>query len=55
MTTWTNWHQLLGDITNLVKAMAPIVVAYLTYHYRKQPSRKQKKEKESRHGSNSKP
>ncbi len=55
MMSWTNWHQFLGDLTNLVKALAPIAVAYLTYHYRKQPSRKQNsQEKRKQRGSNSK-
>ncbi|KRM54635.1 hypothetical protein [Lacticaseibacillus sharpeae] len=45
---WTSWHQLLGDLTNLVKAVAPIAVAYLTYHYRKQPSAKQRKERKNK-------
>lgn len=43
--TWTNWHQFLGDLTNLVKALAPIAVAYLTYRYRKKPSAKQRSAK----------
>lgn len=46
---WNDWHQLLGDLTSLVKALAPIAVAYLTYHFRKQPSTKQRKE-EKKHG-----
>lgn len=44
--TWTDWHQLLRDLTGFVKALAPIAVAYLTYHYRKKPSAAQRKKKE---------
>ena len=43
--TWTDWHQLIKDATDFVNALAPIVVAYLTYHYRKKPSARQRKER----------
>ncbi|WP_270235362.1 hypothetical protein [Lacticaseibacillus suilingensis] len=44
--TWTDYHQLIKDLTDFVKAVAPIVVAYITYHWRKKPSAAQRKKKE---------
>lgn len=49
MQIWSSWHQMAHDLTEFIKAMAPIAVAYLTYNFRKEPSPKQKREKKNHH------
>ena len=48
--TWAEWNQLIKDMTDFVKAVAPIAVAYITYNYRKKPSARQRKEKRTKNG-----